>query len=343
MKILNLNQKLMPAFEGLDPLEIRKQKDFKADLMLGAVRDGEDKAVPAGLLLGNMEKKELTLRWLFVDPESRRKSYAERLLSEAFLAAKEKGLNKLAVLFPKVYGYRSLCRHDRAFFRNHGFHEEEDGRMTADLSDYEKYTEYNESEYLDDTEMLDRLLASRIDDEEEPEPDPVFEEIHKPWALRKAGLRQVSRGTDLQNFVKQILTGKKKVTVGAVGDLTFTQFKEVVEFCEKKKHTGFLKSFYDVPVDYFDMDVSSYVMVDNHVSGMCLTHFDEKKQELIVELLFTEDVDKARNLAELIRFSLVAANEKYPPETTLVLPYDEKLHKPLVNRLIGEEVMNKTE
>ena len=336
MKIQNLNQKLMTAFEGLDPLEVRKQKGFTSNFMLGAIRDGEERDVPAGLLLGNAEKKELTIRWLFVDPESRRKSYAERLLSEAFLAAKEKGLNKLAVLFPKVYGYRSLCRHDRAFFRNHGFHEEEDGRMTADLSDYEKYTEYDEPEFFDDTEMLDRLLASRVEDEEDEEPELVFEEIHKPWDVRKAGLREVSRGTGLQNFVKQILTGKKAITVGAIGELTFTQFKEVVEFCEKKGHTGFLKSLYDVPVDYFDMEVSSYVMMDEHVSGMCLTHFDEKKQELIVELLYTEDVDKARNLAELIRFSLVTANEKYPPETTLVLPYDEKLHKPLINKLIGE-------
>ena len=195
----------MTAFEGLDPLDIRKQKDFSADVMLGAVRQEEEKDVPAGLLLGNTEKKELTLRWLFVDPESRRKSYAERLLSEAFLAAKEKGLNKLAVLFPMVYGYRSLCRHDRAFFRNHGFHEEEDGRMTADLSDYEKYTEYDEPEFFDDTEMLDRLLASRVEDEEDEEPELVFEELcrlaglpeeTKPLAIRRLDL-MTEDGTSL--------------------------------------------------------------------------------------------------------------------------------------------------
>ena len=339
MKILSLNQNLLKAFEGLDPLEVHKQKGFKADLMLGAVRDDEMKDVPAGLLLGNTEKKELSLRWLFVDPESRRKSYAERLLSEAFLVARDKGLELLSVTFPKLYGYKSLCRNDRVFFRSHGFSETEDGRMTARLSDYEKYTEYQEPVFYDDDDMLDRLLEMRIEDEEPGDTEneePDFAVIHKPWDVRKAELRELSKQTALQNFVKMILAGKKKIKVGAIGDLTFSQFKEGVELCEENGHTGFLRSLYDTPVEYFDMDVSSYTMVDGHVTGMFLTHFSEKDQTLIVELLYTEDKDHARGLAELIRYSLIAANEKYPSETTVVLPNDEKIHKPFIKKLFGE-------
>ena len=340
MKILNLNQKLMTAFEGLDPLDIRKQKDFSADVMLGAVRQEEEKDVPAGLLLGNTEKKELTLRWLFVDPESRRKSYAERLLSEAFLTAKKKGLEFLTVTFPKLYGYKSFCRNDRVFFRSHGFSETEDGRMIAKLSDYEKYTEYKVPTYYDDEDMLDRLLEMEIEDEEEEKADSQefdFAAIHKPWDVRKVGLREFSKLSSLQNFVKMILTGKKDVKVGAIGELTFSQFKEGVELCEEKGHTGFLKSLYELPVEYFDLDVSAYTMEDGRVTGMCLTHFDEQEKELIVELLYPEDSDNARGLAELVRYSLIAANEKYPPDLTVVLPNDEKLHKPFIKKLFGEQ------
>ena len=61
MKILSLNQKMINAFEGLDPLEVRKQKGFSTDLMLGAVREDKEKNVPAGLLLGKTEKKDVTI------------------------------------------------------------------------------------------------------------------------------------------------------------------------------------------------------------------------------------------------------------------------------------------
>jgi N-acetylglutamate synthase-like GNAT family acetyltransferase len=336
MKIVTLDKDKFRAFEGLDPLEIHKQKGFTADFMLGAVSSGEEKDVPAGLLLGNTEKRELSLRWLFVDPESRRKSYAERLLSEAFLYAKEKGLEFLMVTFPKLYGYRSICRNDRVFFRRHGFAETEDGRMMAKLSDYEKYTEFSEPVFYDDDDMLDRLLEMEIEDEEEEiSEDLDFAAIHKPWDVRKVGLREFSKLSSLQNFVKMILTGKKAVKVGAIGELTFSQFKEGVELCEEKGHTGFLKSLYELPVEYFDLDVSAYTMEDGRVTGMCLTHFDEKEKELIVELLYTEDSDNARGLAELIRYSLIAANKKYPPDLTVVLPNDEKFHKPFIKKLFG--------
>ena len=69
---------------------------------------------------------------------------------------------------------------------------------------------------------------------------------------------------------------------------------------------------------------------------MCLVHYSEKEKTLSVELIFTSDTDNLRGLAELNRVSLLAANKKYDPDTTLILPYDEKLHKPLINKLFGE-------
>ena len=319
MKIITLNKEKLPVFQSMDPLDVSKQENFKANLMLGATRDGDGKDVPAGILLGNMEKKTLTLRWLFVAPEARRRSYAERLLSEAFLAARDQGLEELTVTFPDVYGYKTICKHDHAFFLSHGFTETADGKMTAKVSDYAELTGENRSAYPDATDMLDRLLALELHDEEEEklqdDLDAQFADIHKPWETRSTGLLEFSRFPALQNFIKTILSAKKKPTVGCIGDLTFTQFKEGIEFCESKEHTGFLKSLFDTPVDYFDMDVSSYTMAEGSVTGLCLVHFNKKDENLIVELLYSSDEDKAVNLAELIRYSLTAANEKYSPET----------------------------
>ena len=334
MKIIKLNKEKLPAFESMDPLDVSRQKHFKANFMLGATCDGEEKDVPAGLLLGNMEKKQLTLRWLFVAPEARRRSYAERLLSEAFLAARDQGMEELTVTFPTVYGYKTICKNDRAFFLSHGFTETPDGKMTAKVADYDSLTNYKEIPYEDATDILDRLLALELQEEEqEADLDARFAELHKPWDTRSVGLLEFSRLPELQKFIKTILASKKSHTVGSIGDLTFTQFKEGIELCERKRHTGFLKSLFETPVDYFDMDVSSYTMTEGSVTGLCLVHFNKVNERLVVELLYSAETE---SLAELIRYSLSAANEKYDPDTTLLLPNDEKLHLPLIKKMFGE-------
>ena len=338
MKILSLNQKMINAFEGLDPLEVRKQKGFSADLMLGVVREDKEKNVPTGLLLGKTEKKELSLRWLFVDSESRRKNYAENLLSAAFHVAKERGMEQIRVHFPDVYGYKFFCRNDRSFFLNHGFRETKDGGMISTLEDYNNATEYSETYDPDDSDMLDRLLAMRVEDEEpeEEDTDLLFSELHKPWEVRSVGLRDFSKKPAVQNYINTALAGKKALVSGNIGELPFSRFRDGIELCEKNGHTGFLKSLYDTPIEYFNMEISSYTMADDQVNGMCLLHYNEKTDSLSLELIFTSDTDRLRGLAELTRIVLFSANKKYGPDTKLILPYDAKLHQPLIKKLIGE-------
>ena len=338
MKILTLDKSIFRAFEGLDPLEIHKMKEYDADLMLGAVISGDGKDVPAGLLLGKADDSEMILRWLFVDPDYRRIGCAEQLLSQAFNIAEERGLKGITVHFPEIYGYTSICRNDRSFFLSHGFAETEDGRMVSTISDYYHAAEYSEPSDMDDDEMLDQLLSMGEEDVEEKEygQEPDFEDIHKPWEVRKMGLRELSRKPAIQNFIQKVLSGKKALTVGSIGELSFTQFREGVELCAKRNHTGFLKSLYDMPVDYFDLTVSSYTITEAQVSGMCLVHHNEQEQTLTLELLYTADEDNARSLAELMRYTIIAANENYDSGTTVILPYDEKDHKPVIEKFFGE-------
>ena len=341
MKLVEINKHQLPLFKSFDLFGLMDREKTSRDLMLGAISDREEGNVPAGLLFGRSEKKELQLRWLFVEPFLRGKSYGELLLSKAFQHAVDIGAEKLRVLFPKEYGYESICRNDHAFFRNHGFHETESGDMEAEISDYARLTEeYHGPSFFDESAMLDKLLSLEVEDEDETDgiydDEGYFQRIHKPWDCRRAGLREFSKLPQLQSFVKKILEGKKALKVGSVGELSFTQFREAMELCESQNHTGYLKSLMDIPVDYFDLDVSAYLMDKERVSGLFLVHHNERKNEVIVELLFTVDGKDPRGFAELLRFGLLAANEKYPADTTLILPDNEKIHRPLFKKLFGE-------
>ena len=341
MKLMELGKQYMPYFRGFDLFGMMDREKSAPDYMLGAVSDKEEGAVPAGLLLGQSKKKELQLRWLFVDPLLRGKSYGELLLSKAFQHASETGAEKLRVLFPKEYGYESICKNDHIFLRKHGFRQLENGDMEASLSDYARLTEeYQGPSFEDESDMLDKLLSLEVEDEEdavsEYDREEYFAQIHKPWTVRNVGLREFSMRPALQKFIKRTLDGTKALKVGSIGELTYEQFRDGVELCEKKEHTGFLKHLLDVPVDYFDLDVSSYIMTEERVSGLCLVHFNRKAETVITELLFTSEGDSVRSIAELLRFTLLAANGKYPAGTTILLPNDEERHRQLVKKLFGE-------
>ena len=341
MRLIEVKKQQLPYFKGFDLFGLMDREKTAPDLMLGAVSDEAEGAEPAGLLFGRTEEKELQLRWLFVDPFQRGKSYGELLLSRAFQHARDTGAEKLRVLFPKEYGYEAICRNDRAFFRNHGFHDTENGEMEAKLSDYAALTEYEGPSIYDESDMLDRLLPERVEDEGDEvsayDQEEFLSLIHKPWDVKRVGMREFSTLPRLQSFIKRILTGKKKITVGSIGDLSFTQFRQGIELCEKQAHTGYLKSLLETPVDYFDLDVSSYSMSGEQVTGFCLIHFNPKKKEMIGELLFTADENNAASIAEMVRFTIVAANAKYPADTTLILPNEEKQHKAFIQKLFEEK------
>ena len=346
MKIVSLKKEQLSVFEGLDPLEIRKAEGVKPNIMLGAVNDRDDMPVPVGLLLGRSEKKSMNLYWLFVDPASRRKSYAERLLSEAFSKARDNGLEKLKVTFPKKYGYEAICRNDREFFLEHGFKESKDGELYAPISTYVEETDYEGLSFDDEANALDLLLEGfdgEDDDDDEADDyisayddEATYDKLHKPWATRDVSLGKFVSSPGVKNLVATLKTSKVKNEVGSIGFLTFPEFSEGIALCESNSHTGMLNSLYDTPPDYYDFDVSSYTMDrGGHVSGICLTHYNAREKRIIVELFFATGNDNNISLIQLMEYSILAAARKYPPETTVTLPYEEASRIKLVDKLFG--------
>ena len=342
MKILELNQKQLPYFKGFDIFGLMEKKKTKPDLMLGAVYEGKKGGEAAGILLGHSGRESIDLEWVFVDPLLRGKCVGEQLITFVFQLAEKAGKKVIHVSFPrKEFGYKALCRNDRIFLRNHGFHETEEGEMIAEVSEFRKLTEEPDALDYDDSVMVESLLADETDDESDEnrnyDTTEHFKKMHKQWPVKKTGLKDCSLLPNLHRFLKSVLEGKKALKVGSIGELTVAQFREGVELCEKMEHTGYLNSLSETSMDYYDMDLSAYTLSKDHVSGFMLLHYNANAEELILELLFSSDRENHRSLAEMIRYSLVAANKKYPPDTTLVLPYEKELHAPVINKLFGEQ------
>ena len=341
MKLLELNQKQLPYFKGFDIFGLIERKKTKPDLMLGAVYEGEEGKEAAGLLLGRSGKESIDLEWVFVDPQLRGKSVGEQLITFVFQLAEKAGKKLVHVSLPrKEFGYKTLCRNDRSFLRNHGFHDTDEGEMIAEVSEFKKLTEEPDTQYYDDAEMQELLLSDDAEEEPEEERDydsaEYFKEMHKPWDVRKTGLKEFSMLPNLSKFLKSVLDGKKALPVGSIGELTVARFREGIELCEKKGHTGYLKSLTETPMDYYDLDISSYTLSGNLVSGFMLFHYNANERKLILELLFSSDKENQRSLAEMMRYSFLAANKKYPPDTMLVMPYEKDVHLPFINKLFGE-------
>ena len=77
-------------------------------------------------------------------------------------------------------------------------------------------------------------------------------------------------------------------------------------------------------------------MSENQVTGFILTHYEADERKMIIELFFSADKEHQQSLTEMLRFSLISANKKYPSDTTLVLPCEEEQQISFVNKLFGE-------
>lgn len=357
MKILPLNKKQLESFKELDPFEFCKRTDISMTLQLGALFEAEDDPdglregnLPAGLLLGTKKEDSLILIWLFVDPARRRKGYGEALLSEAFNEAEREGLKQVTALFPTEYGRELICKGEREYFAMHGFAEAGKGMMVMTVADHLNLPSYEGPSFFEEAFALDDLLTEDLETEAPDEGSAqsdyddkeFFEHTHKGWDIKLVSLEEFSHNTYLRKAGKKILTGKAPVRAGTIGELTLSQYRQILRLCEKNGHSGFPENLFEIPADYFDLDVSSYVQedtdrdgdyTDESVCGVCLIHYNRLEKALYAELLYAVGKEFTRSLGELVRCSIIAALNKYPPDMKLILPCDHNYHGALMEKL----------
>lgn len=356
MKLVTLKKNQLKYFKELDPFEFRDKKGIKLSYLLGALCepqdfDGDtdvDGNIPVGLMLCTVKDKSLIIVWIYVDPAFRRKGIGELMLLASFERARAEGLSEVAALFPNEYGRELVCRTEKRYFEEHGFYEEKKGVMKAKVSDFDSLTFYDGPSYSDEAHARERLLTDDIQQEAESadadyDDDVFFEESHKDWETLTLVLKELSELPRLHRSAMHVLKGEAPVKVGGISELTLMQYRQGLTFCEKNGHSGYPKSLYDIPADYFDLDISSYVMEDTvgsgdysdaDVCGLCLIHYNKKQNVLYVELLFAKGNIYPRALAEMIRYTITAARDKYSADTKVILPNDKEFHRPIIEKIL---------
>ncbi|MCR4655140.1 MAG: hypothetical protein K5770_02755 [Lachnospiraceae bacterium] len=345
MKIVSLTKTQLDYFKGLDPFDLLERDDIKPTLRLGAVFEGGSGDIPAGLLLGIRKENDIIILWLFVAGAFRRRGFAEELLSVVFQFAQKVNIPQVTAAFPMEYGRHFICKgRDRDYFSEHGFEELQKGFMTAQVSDFNKYTFYNgpslEDEGLalynlfDDMDPVDYEALQDKEDRAEEEED--FSNItHKNWKTLE--LKNFAGLSALKNLSSNAQREEhdEKIQIRSIGNVSLMEFKQGIELCLRNKHTGFIENLADTPPDYFDMQTSACLKRDGNITGLLLLHYEEKEQAIYTELLFASGEDYLKGLLKLIRFSVLSTMEKYSLETKVIIPNDDELHRNLIERLLG--------
>ena len=219
--------------------------------------------------------------------------------------------------------------------------------MVATVADYERMTAYRGPSLEDEGLALYNLfgditpeeydaMAGEEEDKKEPEEFPGV--THKDWEIKEVKLKSFAGLPALKNFTARHLNFEReeRVSYGRIGELSLMEFKHMIEICIDSHHTGFIENLAETPPDYFDTEISSFVKKDGKEVGLLLVHYEEREKTIYAELLFVFCEDYLKALMGLVRYVITKAMEKYSIETRVILPYDEKLHRPLVNKLLED-------
>ncbi len=159
-------------------------------------------------------------------------------------------------------------------------------------------------------------------------------------AHREAGQEDEVRRMDLAQVLAMPLPGGKAKAAGAepVGALEVHEFYEGLWDCQYYEHLGLLSDergqIGQIPLDWFELDLSCCVRVDGKMLGLFLISVSDEG-ELVPILLFASGRDAGSHLLQMIHFAVYAAEEKYPPETQVVLHLRDAAVKALAKKLIG--------
>ncbi len=120
--------------------------------------------------------------------------------------------------------------------------------------------------------------------------------------------------------IAQTKLAKKKSPfyIKALKELNFRQFRNGVIDCLFQGRKGLMQDFAWLPFDWFELDVSSCVVMDDNVEGFFLVH-KTASGILVVEFMFSSGIDARKNVLEMLRFSVSEVVKKYPPETKVLI------------------------
>lgn len=110
-------------FTGLDPYDLLFETELKRGFAIGVSRHIPDteEDIPVGLMIADIDKERIIVKWIYVAPEERGEGIGSRLMELAFEESVSRGFKKLAVRITDEYFTNGLGWNPEDFFSDIGF------------------------------------------------------------------------------------------------------------------------------------------------------------------------------------------------------------------------------
>ncbi len=169
---------------------------------------------------------------------------------------------------------------------------------------------------------------------------PVKEYKNEKEALKAAGFSaKLSEGdniiVELSELSAMPIMKDRRVpdNIGTISELTVRKFRKGISKTVQRGRKGLCEDLAYLSMSYFEADVSCYSMDDDEISGFLLFH-KLPSDMLSVQLMVGLDDNYQKNLLGMIRKFIISMEEKYTPETLIVLNRHNSASLQLAEKLL---------
>ncbi len=106
--------------------------------------------------------------------------------------------------------------------------------------------------------------------------------------------------------------------IGTLGELTPKHVRNGIAKCVEAGKKGLCEDLQYLPMTWFEVDVSVYAEKDGEINGFLLFH-KLPSGMISIQLMIGLDKDYKQNLVGMIRRFVINMENKYPPETKILL------------------------
>ena len=137
MKIYRVRKEDVSFFKELDPFDRLSIIENPMGFALVAMNEDDDQKEAAGILIGTITEKRITVDWIAVTPEYSGHGIGEELLLNTFFMADENDIDEICAVMSFEYGTESFSKGAESYFEERFFEKEEEayGDMIISLSE----------------------------------------------------------------------------------------------------------------------------------------------------------------------------------------------------------------
>lgn len=106
--------------------------------------------------------------------------------------------------------------------------------------------------------------------------------------------------------------------VTSIGALTLNQMRRGIDNCIYRRRTGILPDLAILPVNWFEPELSSCVLIDGRVCGLLLVH-KQVSDTLEAELFYASEPAGKQDMIGMIKYTIRYLVANYPADTKVVI------------------------